>query len=174
MFLIHFRCGHCYHRQCLQAVGSLHVIDNEEMYVCYLCSHTKRGKTQSTRFHRSLSNTQNAQQLVGRRDKSREVSVLLNASCHLGLIFTKHSPALTLNPLPNKPWLLCVCNTSLSKSQWEKEKLLITSNCSFYPTVFSTHFEELSVIFIEFEIVICKLFHFGRVYSLSFERRLKC
>ena len=40
-------------------------------------------------------------------------------------------------PLPNKPWSLRVCHTSLLKTLWEKEKLLVTSNLSF-PTVFST------------------------------------
>ena len=35
------------------------------------------------------------------------------------------------NPLPNKPCFLRVCSTSLSKTLWEKEKLLVTSNFSF-------------------------------------------
>ena len=34
------------------------------------------------------------------------------------------------NPFPNKPWVLHVCNTSLLKILWEKEKLLVTSNFS--------------------------------------------
>ena len=45
---------------------------------------------------------------------------------------------------------------------WEKEKLLITSNFSFSHSVFYL-FGELSAIFVKFEIVVCKLFHFGRV-----------
>ena len=52
-----------------------------------------------------------------------------------------------VNPFPNKPWFLRVYSTSLLKTLWEKEKLLIRS--VFYP------FEELSVIFIKFEI--CRL-----------------
>ena len=44
----------------------------------------------------------------------------------------------------------------------KKEKSLITSNFSFSPSVFYP-FGELSVIFIRFVIVVCKLFQFGRV-----------
>nr|XP_022322565.1 vacuolar protein sorting-associated protein 8 homolog [Crassostrea virginica] len=51
-----FRCGHSYHKGCLQSVGSVHVIDGEDSWICFLCSHRKRGQFQSTRFHRSLSN----------------------------------------------------------------------------------------------------------------------
>ena len=67
-----------------------------------------------------------------------------------------------LNPFPNKPCFLCVCSTSLLKTLWEKEKLLITSNFSFSHSVFYS-FGELCAIFIEFEIVVCKLLKFGRV-----------
>ena len=63
---------------------------------------------------------------------------------------------------PNKPWFLHVCSTSLLKTLWEKEKLLVTSNFSFSHSVFYL-FGKLSAIFIEFEIVVCKLFQFGRV-----------
>ena len=67
-----------------------------------------------------------------------------------------------LNPFPNKPWFLRVCSTSLLKTVWEKEKLLVTSNFSFSHSVFYL-FGKLSAIFIEFEIVVCKFFQFGRV-----------
>ena len=40
------------------------------------------------------------------------------------------------NPLPNKPCFLRVCSTSLLKTLWEKEKLLVTSNFSFSRSVF--------------------------------------
>ena len=40
------------------------------------------------------------------------------------------------NPFPNKPWFLRVCSTSLLKTLWEKEKLLVTSNFSFSHIVF--------------------------------------
>ena len=63
---------------------------------------------------------------------------------------------------PNKPLFLRVCVTSLSKTLWEKEKLLITSNnVSFSHSVFHP-FGNLSAIFVKFKIVICKLFQFGR------------
>ena len=41
-----------------------------------------------------------------------------------------------LNPFPNKPWFLRVCNTSLWKTMLEKEKLIVTSNFSFSHSVF--------------------------------------
>ena len=53
------------------------------------------------------------------------------------------------------------------KTPWEKEKLLVTSNFSFSHSVFYLS-EELSAIFINFEIVVSKLFQFGRVLNLSF------
>ena len=66
------------------------------------------------------------------------------------------------NPFPNKPWFSHVCSTSLLKTLWEKEKLHIMSNFSFSHSVFYP-FQELSAIFVKFEIVVCKLFQFGRV-----------
>ena len=75
------------------------------------------------------------------------------------------------NPFPNKPWFLRVCITRLLKTLWEKEKLLVTSNFSFSHSVFHT-LEELSSIFIKFEIVVCNLFQFGRVQNMSFGKGL--
>ena len=66
------------------------------------------------------------------------------------------------NPFPNKPWIFSVCSTSLLKTLWEKEKLLVTSNFSFSHSVFYS-FRELSAIVIKFKIIVCKLFQFGRV-----------
>ena len=60
-----------------------------------------------------------------------------------------------------RPW-----ETSLLKTLWEKEKLLITSNFSFSHSVFYP-FGYLSAIFVKFKIVVCKLFQFGRVQNLS-------
>ena len=42
----------------------------------------------------------------------------------------------SFNPFPNKPWFSRVCSTSLLKTLWEKEKLLIRSNSSFSQSVF--------------------------------------
>ena len=66
------------------------------------------------------------------------------------------------NPFPNKPLFLCVCTTSLLKTLWEKEKLLIMSNFSFSHSVFYP-FEKLSTILIKFEIDVCKLIQFRSV-----------
>ena len=70
---------------------------------------------------------------------------------------TYNSIALThemsFNPFPNKPWFLRVYSINLLKTLWEKEKLLVTSNFSFSHSVFYP-FEELSAIFINFEIVV--------------------
>ena len=54
----------------------------------------------------------------------------------------------TINPFPKKPWFLHVCSTSLLNTLWEKEKLLIKSNFSFFHSVFYL-FGELSTIFIK-------------------------
>ena len=62
---------------------------------------------------------------------------------------------------PNKPWFLHVCSSSLLKTLWEKEKLLMMSNFSFSHNAFYP-FGDLSAIFIKFKIVSCKLFQFGR------------
>ena len=66
------------------------------------------------------------------------------------------------NPFATKPLFLRVCSTCLLKTQWEKEKLLVTSNFSFSYSAFYP-FEELSDTLIKFEIVVCKLFQFRRV-----------
>ena len=60
----------------------------------------------------------------------------------------------------------------LLKTLWEKEKLLVTSNFSFFHSVFNL-FGELSAIFIKLGIVLCKLLHFGIVENLSFGKGLK-
>ena len=67
-----------------------------------------------------------------------------------------------VNPFPYMPRFLCVCSTTLLKTLWEKEKLIITTNFSISHSVFYP-FGELSAIFIKFEIVVCKPFQFGRV-----------
>ena len=71
----------------------------------------------------------------------------------------------SFKPFPNKPWLLRVCSTSVLKTQWEKEKLLVTSNFSFSRGVFYL-LGEVCAIFNKYEIVVCKLFQFWK--SLKF------
>ena len=78
---------------------------------------------------------------------------------------------LSYDPFPNKTWFLHVCGTSLSKTLWEKVKLLVTSIFSFYHSVFYP-FEERSAIFIKFEIVLFKLFLFGGVQNFLFRKGL--
>ena len=53
-----------------------------------------------------------------------------------------------LNPFPNKPWFLRVYSTSLLKTLWEKEKLLVTSNFSFSHSLFYP-FKELFFHFLQ-------------------------
>ena len=62
-----------------------------------------------------------------------------------------------VNPFLNKPWYLRVCSTSLLKTLWKKQKLLVTSNFSFSHSV-GYPFEELFPNFLKFRIVVCKLF----------------
>ena len=82
----------------------------------------------------------------------------LDSSCKT-IMFTQHRfwnktvrfriPSLSSgNPFPNKPWLLCVCSTSLLKTLWEKEKLLMMSNFSFSHGV-SYPIGELSAIVVK-------------------------
>ena len=66
-----------------------------------------------------------------------------------------------LNPFPNKPWFSHVCSRSRLKTLREKKKLLV-----FYAS------GELTAIVIKFEIVVRKLFQFGRVQNLSFVKGL--
>ena len=63
---------------------------------------------------------------------------------------------------------------------WEKEKLLVTSNFSISHSVFYL-FGELPAMFIKFEIIVCKLFQFGSLKFVVWERvknifgeRIKC
>ena len=65
-------------------------------------------------------------------------------------------------PFPKQALVFMRLGTSLLKTLWEKEKLLVTGNFFFSLSVFYP-FGELSAVFIKFEIVVCKLFQFGRV-----------
>ena len=72
----------------------------------------------------------------------------------------------------NKPCFLRVCSTSLLKTLWEKEELLMTSNFSFSQSVFHT-FGDLFSILIKFRIVVCKLFQSERVLKCVVWERVK-
>ena len=69
-----------------------------------------------------------------------------------------------INPFPNKPLFLRGCSTSLLKT-------LIRSNFSFSHSVFYL-FGEFSAIFLQSEIVVCKLFQFRKVWILWFGKGL--
>ena len=79
---------------------------------------------------------------------------------------------LFINPYPNNPWFLCVCSRCRLKTPWEKEKLLIMSNFSFFHSVFYL-LEELSAVFIKLEIVVCKYFQFGRFENFVIWERVE-
>ena len=72
------------------------------------------------------------------------------------------------NPFPYKPWFLRVCSRNLLNTLWEKEKLLVTRNLSFFHSVFSP-FGKLLASFIKSEIVVCKLFSLEgpKIYRLG-------
>ena len=67
---------------------------------------------------------------------------------------------------------LRVCSTSLLKTLWAMEKLLVTSNFSIAHSVFYLN-GELCAIFIKFKIVVWILLQFGRVQYLTFGKGLK-
>ena len=79
--------------------------------------------------------------------------------------FKTHFYLLTLSQ--TSPGFYVSAVQSLLKTLWEKEKLLLTSNFSFFHSVFYP-FGELSASFIEFEIAVCNLCQFGRVQNLLF------
>ena len=70
-------------------------------------------------------------------------------------------------PLPHNETFWRLLETSLLKTLWEKEKLLIMSNFSFTHSVFY-QFRELSAIYIKFKIVVCKLVQFWPVSNSGY------
>ena len=87
-------------------------------------------------------------------------------------VLSDSNPSSKLNPFPNKLWFLPGCSASLLKTLREKEKLLVTNNFSFFPHRVFYPLGQLSAIFTKFEIVIFKLFQFGRVLNLLFGKGL--
>ena len=83
---------------------------------------------------------------------------------YLNYIIVRNFHMITVNSFPNKPWSLRVCSTSLLKTLWEKEKLLETSNFSFYHSVFYPFWKPF---FYLYKIQNCHL------HTLSFWKRLK-
>ena len=89
-----------------------------------------------------------------------------------------HIPS-EINHFPNKSWFIRVCSTSLLKTLWEKEKLLVTSNFPFSHHVFYP-FEDFTSIFFKFELSSANSFSleeskFGkRLFSLNLDLPLSC
>ena len=73
-------------------------------------------------------------------DTGRNFSLYLKSSPREKINLPHESVCCLTNLFPNKPWFLRVCCTSLLKTLWEREKLLVTSNFSSRPSV-STHFD---------------------------------
>ena len=63
---------------------------------------------------------------------------------HLGYNNVSSALFFFFNPFPNKPWFLYVCGFSLTKTLWEKKKLLLMTNFSFSHSVF--YFFAVSVL----------------------------
>ena len=104
--------------------------------------------------------------------RPRPVPVKYRKDMNSSVSCRHNMPEIILTFFPNKPWFLRVFSTSLLKTLWEKKKLLVTSNFFISRSVFYP-FGEFSAIFIKSEIVVCKLFQFGKVYNLSFGKELK-
>ena len=77
-------------------------------------------------------------------------------------IFLKSFEVVFLTLSQTNPGFYVSAVEAFFKTLWEKEKLLVTSNFSFSHSVFYP-FGKLSAIFINLEIVVCKLFQFGRL-----------
>ena len=132
---------------------------NTRLGIFFIHSHVKYSDDE-TCFKNKVCIKETNEQMHGRNISS-------GRDTNLGLadakpLFFGQVQNFVVDPFPNKPWFLCVCSTSLLNAQWEKEKLLITSNISFFHGVFFS-FEEIFAVNIKFEIIIWKLFQFGRV-----------
>ena len=76
------------------------------------------------------------------------------------------------NPFPNKPWFLWIYSTSLLKTLWEKEKMLVTSIFSFSHSVFYS-IRKINHHFSNIQLVVCKCFQFGHVRNSVVWERVK-
>ena len=117
--------------------------------------------------HKLKFDLERGENIVGKGENASYDNFLFFLKCLRKAIFSG-----SFNPFPHndtfwRPW-----ETSLLKTLWEKEKLLVTSNFSFTHSVFHP-FRELSGIFIKFKIVVCRLFQFEPVQNLSSGNGLK-
>ena len=98
-------------------------------------------------------------------EKSSFELVLSFGNAFISILSKLFSFVTEFNPFPNSPGFYVSAVEvfrKLKKTLLEKEKLLVTSSFSFSHIIFYP-LEELSSIFIKFEIVVCKLCQFGRV-----------
>ena len=102
--------------------------------------------------------------------------IRLQVLCSLILICTScqdnYSTERHFNLFSTKPLVLRVCRRILLKTLWEKEKLLITSNFSFFPQCFLPIWKT-QPFSLTFKIFIRKLFQVGKVQNLSFGKGLR-
>ena len=77
-----------------------------------------------------------------------------------------------VNTFPHKPWFLRVYSTSLLKTPWEKEKLLVTSNFFFSHSVFYP-FGELQPFSLNVKLSSANSFSLEESKNLSFGKGLK-
>ena len=77
-------------------------------------------------------------------EKACNKHFLLCPQLYLHVLFERQITS--LNPFPNKPLFLPVCNTSLLKTIWEKEKLVITSNFCFFQSIFNLFLKKEKIL----------------------------
>ena len=70
-----------------------------------------------------------------------------------------------------KPRFLLVCSIEFLENTVEKGEIARNEPFILFPQYF-LHVEELSTVFIKWEIVICKHFQFGTVKNMSFRKKL--
>ena len=94
--------------------------------------------------------------------KHRSTTVFQNFSTH-----TTEMKCMEMkdSPFRNRPWFLCVCSTSLLKTLWEKDILLVTSNFSFFP---QCYLSILRAFCLFHQIWNCHLQTFSVLNSLKF------
>ena len=98
--------------------------------------------------------------------------VILQTRKNQGLLGKGLNDSSCLNPFPNKPWFLWIYSTSLLKTLWEKEKMLVTSIFSFSHSVFYS-IRKINHHFSNIQLVVCKCFQFGHVRNSVVWERVK-
>ena len=73
-----------------------------------------------------------------------------------------------------RPGFLRVCSTSLLKTLWEKEKLLVTSNFSFSRSVFYPFWRTFCHFVLNLKLSSPDSFSLDQSQNLSFGKGLKC